>query len=468
MEWSPLGEPEWALDPKPGRPLPIAEDRAVVAASRAYCAIVPRAAAPTAAVAWRDEAGGAWRHGDVPVAAKGEVLCGTVLFAPGSRGAGAMPPSIPAALAVGDSCGNLVVSAALPPAAGASASPSLRQRMLDGPLTSLALDTAPRGSPDGAGSLWCLHESGDAAVTPAGPLLARAAGSSAHLRFRRWALGDHLHGDGDDPWTNIAVAEPEEPLPGVARLRRWRSAGSAASSVAGAAAPPLLVASGGHGCVTQCLLADESRSSTSLHDAAAAMVRDARSGAMALVGAVPGLGGALRWFGATPAPPASSEDEEEAAADAATERYRTHPALRVAPAARWQDAPRRAVAGQLVVSPGGRLAAVADSLGRVAVLRCSDQVVCRLWKGYRAAQVAWLRSPDGELRLAVYTPKRRCLELWPPLCGSRVAAVRVPAGFCIRLVPCSGPDGGCWLMSQADGEEEGDGRIECRAVRCLA
>lgn len=437
--------------------------------SRAYCAVVPRAAGSSAAVAWKDEEGDVWRHGEVPVAAKGEVLCGALLLAPGSCGAGARPPCIPAALAVGDACGNLVVSATLPSAAGSSSSSSLRQRMLDGPLTSLAVDSAPRGSPDGAGTLWCLHETGDAAVTPAGPLLARAAGNTARLRFRRWALGDHLHGDHDDPWTNIAVAEPEEPLPGVARLRRWRSAGAGAGSGGGVAAPPFLVSSGGRGCVAQCLVADESRSSTSLHDAAAAMVRDARSGAMALVGAVPGLGGALRWFASSSSTPSGSDkDEEDKAADAATERYRTHPALRVAPAARWQDAPRRAVAGQLILSPSGRLAAVVDSLGRVSVVRCSDQVVCRLWKGYRAAQVAWLRSPDGELRLAVYTPKRRCLELWPPLCGSRVAAVRVPAGFRIRLVPCSGAGGGCWLLSQADVDKEGDGRIEARAVRCLA
>lgn len=33
MEWSPLGEREWAINPKPGRPLPIADDRAVVTAT---------------------------------------------------------------------------------------------------------------------------------------------------------------------------------------------------------------------------------------------------------------------------------------------------------------------------------------------------------------------------------------------------------------------------------------------------
>ena len=105
---------------------------------------------------------------------------------------------------------------------------------------------------------------------------------------------------------------------------------------------------------------------------------------------------------------------------------------------RWEDSGRR---GQVLEpSPSGVMAAATDSYGRVMVVCLKTLRPIRMWKGYRDAQVAWIRSPDGDdiLHLAIFAPRRGLLELWaasesPPWL-SRIAAERVPNGSNARLI----------------------------------
>ena len=80
----------------------------------------------------------------------------------------------------------------------------------------------------------------------------------------------------------------------------------------------------------------------------------------------------------------------------------------------------------LVADPSGRFLLAADSLGRVMLLDALDLVVLRYWKGYRAAQVAWLEGGSGRgAHLAViFAPRRKQVEVWPVV-GPRVGVVKV-------------------------------------------
>jgi len=100
---------------------------------------------------------------------------------------------------------------------------------------------------------------------------------------------------------------------------------------------------------------------------------------------------------------------------------------------------------RLTVAPGGSLAAVADSLGRVLLIDVHAVVVVRLWKGYRDAHCLFLEAPvDGSadyadpqkeyllsqrrqnfrLCLAIHAPRRGVIEVWQVRHGGRVAVIR--------------------------------------------
>jgi hypothetical protein len=91
----------------------------------------------------------------------------------------------------------------------------------------------------------------------------------------------------------------------------------------------------------------------------------------------------------------------------------------------WQlgDASREVLT--VVAAPGGsRLAAACDGLGRVLLLDLELQIVVRMWKGYREAQVAWIEQ-DDVLFLVVYAPRRGVLEVWRMRHGQREALLDV-------------------------------------------
>jgi hypothetical protein len=71
----------------------------------------------------------------------------------------------------------------------------------------------------------------------------------------------------------------------------------------------------------------------------------------------------------------------------------------------------------LVLSPTGRLAAVADTLGRILLVDTSRMIVIRMWKGYRNAQCGWMQGMEGARRplglyLVIYSAQRGIVEVW--------------------------------------------------------
>eukprot|EP00850_Spirogloea_muscicola_P023857 SM000396S15201 [mRNA] locus=s396:36262:43824:- [translate_table: standard] len=136
------------------------------------------------------------------------------------------------------------------------------------------------------------------------------------------------------------------------------------------------------------------------------------------------------------------------------------------PHAALQDGDRQALA--LFVAPRGPLMAIADSLGRVLLYDSSADIVVRMWKGYRAAQCAFLELPaappaggkkpdegaheppqaasetpnavvDLRLCLAIYAPRNGILEVWCLRSGPRIVRLRCGSG-CRLLQPCPSLD----------------------------
>lgn len=90
------------------------------------------------------------------------------------------------------------------------------------------------------------------------------------------------------------------------------------------------------------------------------------------------------------------------------------------------------------LSPYNRLAAVADNLGRVILVDCSQNVILRVWKGYRDAQCSFMKVDEkmskssGQqkrrhaLFIAIYSPKRSTVDIWNVQRGKKLAVF--PAG----------------------------------------
>jgi len=84
----------------------------------------------------------------------------------------------------------------------------------------------------------------------------------------------------------------------------------------------------------------------------------------------------------------------------------------------------------LVLSPTGRLAAVADTLGRILLVDTSRMIVIRMWKGYRNAQCGWMQGMEGARRplglyLVIYSAQRGIVEVWRARYGPRVFSFAV-------------------------------------------
>lgn len=48
----------------------------------------------------------------------------------------------------------------------------------------------------------------------------------------------------------------------------------------------------------------------------------------------------------------------------------------------------------LTIDPTGRLAATTDSFGRVLLLDLLQNIIVKIWKGYRDAQCGWVQYPE--------------------------------------------------------------------------
>jgi hypothetical protein len=96
----------------------------------------------------------------------------------------------------------------------------------------------------------------------------------------------------------------------------------------------------------------------------------------------------------------------------------------------------------VVIAPGENpsLAAACDNFGRVLLVDLEHQIVVRMWKGYRDAQVAWMEQDDA-LFLVMYAPRRGIMEVWRMRHGQREAmsdvgtdCTLVRGGTCCYLV----------------------------------
>ncbi|XP_008789377.2 rab3 GTPase-activating protein non-catalytic subunit [Phoenix dactylifera] len=108
-----------------------------------------------------------------------------------------------------------------------------------------------------------------------------------------------------------------------------------------------------------------------------------------------------------------------------------------------KDPPRKGE--KLTLSPGGTLAAITDSLGRILLLDTKALVVVRLWKGYRDACCLFMEmlvsrdkassstyhehtKNDYCLCLAIHAPRKGIIEIWKMRTGPRVLAIQCPKG----------------------------------------
>lgn len=89
------------------------------------------------------------------------------------------------------------------------------------------------------------------------------------------------------------------------------------------------------------------------------------------------------------------------------------------------------------LSPYNRLAAVADNLGRVILIDCQQNIILRVWKGYRDAQCSFMKVDEKiaktaqqkrrhALFIAIYSPKRSTVDIWNVERGRKLAVF--PAG----------------------------------------
>lgn len=90
------------------------------------------------------------------------------------------------------------------------------------------------------------------------------------------------------------------------------------------------------------------------------------------------------------------------------------------------------------LSARNRLAAISDSLGRIILVDCSQNIILRIWKGYRDAQCSFMQVDEKLSKnthkqkrkhttfLAIYSPRRSTVDVWCVERGKKLAAF--PAG----------------------------------------
>lgn len=90
------------------------------------------------------------------------------------------------------------------------------------------------------------------------------------------------------------------------------------------------------------------------------------------------------------------------------------------------------------LSARNRLAAISDSLGRIILVDCSQNIILRIWKGYRDAQCSFMQVDEKLSKntrkqkrkhttfLAIYSPRRSTVDVWCVERGKKLASF--PAG----------------------------------------
>eukprot|EP00257_Ricinus_communis_P019148 XP_015578056.1 rab3 GTPase-activating protein non-catalytic subunit [Ricinus communis] len=109
-----------------------------------------------------------------------------------------------------------------------------------------------------------------------------------------------------------------------------------------------------------------------------------------------------------------------------------------------KDHPRKGE--KLTLSPGGTLAAITDSLGRILLLDTQALIVVRLWKGYRDASCFFMEmqvkrdnagasssyyepsKSDYCLCLAIHAPRKGIIEVWQMRTGPRLLTIQCARG----------------------------------------
>ncbi|MCL7035255.1 hypothetical protein MKW94_023627 [Papaver nudicaule] len=109
-----------------------------------------------------------------------------------------------------------------------------------------------------------------------------------------------------------------------------------------------------------------------------------------------------------------------------------------------KDHPRKGE--KLTLSPGGSLAAITDSLGRILLLDTQALVVVRVWKGYRDACCLFMEMQVGKnkassssayyeysksdycLCLAIHAPRKGIIEVWQMRIGPRLFTIQCAKG----------------------------------------
>lgn len=121
------------------------------------------------------------------------------------------------------------------------------------------------------------------------------------------------------------------------------------------------------------------------------------------------------------------------------------------PYVEFHDAPRKIEFCS--IDPDGKLAAVADGIGRVMLVDLATKQLIRMWKGFREASCYWLQSPEPvqerqsdttmssarrskvkmpPLHLVIHSRQRRVVEVWRVRRGGRVCSI--PVGRDARIL----------------------------------
>ena len=100
------------------------------------------------------------------------------------------------------------------------------------------------------------------------------------------------------------------------------------------------------------------------------------------------------------------------------------------------------------IDPEGRLAAAADTLGRILLIDVTTKQIIRMWKGFRDATCYWIQQLRNtslrnqsinrqkqtiQLYLVIHSRQRRIVEVWPVRYGDRISSLSV--GRDAKIIP---------------------------------
>lgn len=108
----------------------------------------------------------------------------------------------------------------------------------------------------------------------------------------------------------------------------------------------------------------------------------------------------------------------------------------------------------VLLEPLGRMALICDTFGRIILVDLEDNLIVKIWKGYREPQVAFIEPPQtqrsksttdstpivsDDLYVVLYTGRRGIMEVWNLMKRERVSIADV--GIACKLLNTSTPLG---------------------------